>query len=58
MEENDFPDLKMTPMQQVMGHLVEMIEGLKQAGLSEKSAVRFAAYVFAEQSGGDAEPDA
>jgi hypothetical protein len=29
----------------------ELISGLKKAGLSENSAVRFAAIYFAEQSG-------
>lgn len=31
--------------------MAELIAGLKKAGLSEHSAVRFAAIYFAEQSG-------
>lgn len=34
-----------------MLHIVELISGLKKAGLSEDSAVRFAAIYFNEQSG-------
>lgn len=34
-----------------MLHISELISGLKKAGLSENSAVRFAAIYFAEQSG-------
>lgn len=40
----------MTPMDTVMLHMAELIEGLKKAGLSENSAVRFAAIYFNEQS--------
>lgn len=47
----------MTPMEQVTAQMAELIEGLKKAGLSEKAAVRFAAIVFAEQSGEDDEPE-
>lgn len=48
---DEFPDLKMTPMDEAMLHMSELISGLKKAGLSEHSAVRFAAIYFAEQSG-------
>jgi hypothetical protein len=41
----------MTPMDEAMLHMSELISGLKKAGLSEHSAVRFAAIYFAEQSG-------
>lgn len=41
----------MTPMETAMLHMSELISGLKKAGLSEHSAVRFAAIYFAEQSG-------
>ena len=34
-----------------MLHMVELISALKKAGLSEDSAVRFAAIYFNEQSG-------
>lgn len=34
-----------------MLHMSELISGLMKAGLSEHSAVRFAAIYFAEQSG-------
>lgn len=44
-------DLKMTPMEAAMLHMSELISGLMKAGLSEHSAVRFAAIYFAEQSG-------
>lgn len=48
---DEFPDLKMTPMEEAMLHMSELISGLKKAGLSEHSAVRFAAIYFAESSG-------
>lgn len=38
----------MTPMEVVLVSMVELIEGLKKAGLSEQSAVRFAAIYFNE----------
>ncbi len=41
----------MTPMDEAMFHISELITSLKKAGLSEHSAVRFAAIYFAEQSG-------
>lgn len=41
----------MTPMEEAMLHITELISGLKKAGLSEDSAVRFAAIYFNEQSG-------
>ena len=41
----------MTPMEEAMLHMAELIEALKKAGLSEHSAVRFAAIYFNEQSG-------
>lgn len=41
----------MTPMDEAMLHMSELINGLKKAGLSEHSAVRFAAIYFAESSG-------
>jgi hypothetical protein len=50
------PDLAMTPMDQAMAQMVEMVESLKRAGLSEPAAVRFAAIYFNEQSGG-VDPD-
>ena len=53
----EFPDLKMTPMDEAMLHISELIAGLKRAGLSEASAVRFAAIYFNEQSGSAEEPD-
>lgn len=40
----------MTPMDEAMLHITELISGLKKAGLSEESAVRFAAIYFNEQS--------
>ncbi|MFJ3699511.1 hypothetical protein ACIPW9_36205 [Streptomyces sp. NPDC090052] len=42
-------------MEIATAQMVELIEGLKKAGLSEKAAVRFAAIVFAEQSADDDE---
>jgi len=48
---DEFPDLKMTPMEEAMLHMAELIEALKKAGVSEDSAVRFAAIYFNEQSG-------
>lgn len=47
----------MTPMDEAMLHMSELISGLKRAGLSENSAVRFAAIYFAEQSGSTEDPD-
>jgi hypothetical protein len=41
----------MTPMEEAMLHVTELIAALKKAGLSESSAVRFAAIYFNEQSG-------
>ncbi|MCX4911818.1 hypothetical protein [Streptomyces sp. NBC_00878] len=40
-----------------MLHISELISGLKKAGLSEDSAVRFAAIYFNEQSGSADEAD-
>jgi hypothetical protein len=58
MQPEEFPDLKMTPMDEAMAHLAELIDGLKKAGLSEASAVRFAAIYFAEgASSVDDDPD-
>lgn len=49
----------MTPMMIAMSEIVEIIDGLKAAGLSEKAAIRFAAIAFAEQAGDeDDEPAA
>ncbi len=48
--QDEFPDLKLTPMDEAMLHMSELINGLKKAGLSENSAVRFAAIYFNEQS--------
>ena len=48
----------MTPMMIAMSEIVEIIEGLKAAGLGEKAAIRFAAIAFAEQAADDDEPDA
>ena len=53
----EFPDLKMTPMDEAMMHISELISSLMKAGLSENSAVRFAAIYFNEQSGSVSEPD-
>jgi hypothetical protein len=53
---NEFPEMKMTPMEEAMLHITELISGLKKAGLSEDSAVRFAAIWFNEQSGNE-DPD-
>jgi len=47
----------MTHMDEAMLHVAEMICGLKKAGLSESSAVRFAAIYFNEQSGNVDDPD-
>jgi hypothetical protein len=57
MQPDEFPDLKMTPMDQAMAHMAELIDGLKKAGLSEHSAVRFAAIYFAESSGSVSDDD-
>lgn len=54
---DEFPDLKMTHMEEAMLHMSELIDGLKKAGLSENAAVRFAAIYFAEQSGTIADDD-
>lgn len=40
----------MTPMQEAMLHMAELIAALQKAGLSENAAVRFAAIYFVEQS--------
>lgn len=45
---DEFPDLKMTPMDEAMAHMAELITSLQRAGLSENAAVRFAAIYFAE----------
>lgn len=56
--QDEFPDLKMTPMDEALLHMTELIQGLKKHGLSENSAVRFAAIYFNEQTGNVAdEPD-
>lgn len=47
----------MTPMDEAMLHMAELISGLKKAGLSENAAVRFAAIYFNEQSGSGDETD-
>lgn len=47
----------MTPMDEAMLHMAELIAGLKRAGLSEASAVRFAAIYFNEQSKNVDDPD-
>lgn len=47
----------MTHMDEAMLHMTELINGLKKAGLSEHSAVRFAAIYFAEQSGSISDDD-
>jgi len=47
----EFPDLTMTPMEEAMLHMAELIAALMKAGLSENAAVRFAAIYFNEQSG-------
>ncbi|MEJ8671885.1 hypothetical protein WKI71_36635 [Streptomyces sp. MS1.AVA.1] len=57
MEQDGMPDLSMTPMDQAMAQLAELIESLKRAGLSEQAAVRFAAIYFNEQSGNVDDPD-
>jgi hypothetical protein len=46
----------MTPMDQAMAHVAEIVESLQRAGLSEAAAVRFAAIYFVEQSG-NVDPD-
>ena len=45
---DEFPDLKMTPMDEAMAHMAELIASLQRHGLSENAAVRFAAIYFAE----------
>lgn len=57
MQPDEFPDLKMTPMDEAMLHVAELIFSLKKAGLSEDSAVRFAAIYFNEQSSSVDDPD-
>jgi hypothetical protein len=57
MEQDGMPDLTMTPMDEAMAHMAEVIESLKRAGLSENAAVRFAAIYFNEQSGNVDDPD-
>lgn len=57
MQPDEFPDLKMTPMDEAMLHMTELIGGLKKAGLSEDSAVRFAAIYFNEQSRNEPDDD-
>jgi hypothetical protein len=57
MESDEFPDLKMTPMEEAMLHMAELISALQRAGLSENAAVRFAAIYFNEQSGNVDDPD-
>jgi hypothetical protein len=47
----------MTPMEEAMLHMSELISGLMKAGLSENSAVRFAAIYFAESSGSEPDTD-
>lgn len=47
----------MTPMDEAMAHMTELISSLKRAGLSENSAVRFAAIYFAESSSSVDDPD-
>lgn len=47
----------MTPMDEAMLHISELIASLQKAGLSENAAVRFAAIYFNEQSGNADEPD-
>lgn len=54
---DEFPDLKMTPMEEAMLHITELIAALMKAGLRESSAVRFAAIYFNEQSGNADEAD-
>lgn len=51
------PDPTMTPMDEAMAQMAELIESLKRAGLAEAAAVRFAAIYFNEQSG-NGDPDA
>jgi hypothetical protein len=47
----------MTPMEEAMLHMAELIAALQKAGLSEIAAVRFAAIYFNEQSSSADEPD-
>lgn len=47
----------MTPMDEAMLHMTELINGLKKAGLGEDSAVRFAAIYFNEQSRNEPDDD-
>lgn len=47
----------MTHMEEAMLHVAELINGLMKAGLSENSAVRFAAIWFAESTGNVVDPD-
>ncbi len=54
---DEFPDLKMTPMDEAMAHMAELIASLQRAGLSENAAVRFAAIYFAENQKNVSEDD-
>ena len=54
---DEFPDLKMTPMDEAMAHMAELIASLQMAGLSENAAVRFAAIYFAENQKNVSEAD-
>ena len=47
----------MTHLDEAMLHMAEVIEGLKKAGLSEDSAVRFAAIYFNEMSHNESDDD-
>lgn len=47
----------MTPMEEAMLHISELIAALQKAGLSESAAVRFAAIYFNEQSGSVADDE-
>ncbi|MGW2384421.1 hypothetical protein [Streptomyces sp. NPDC001658] len=44
-------------MEIATAQLVELIEGLKKAGLSENAAIRFAAIVWSEQSNNNESDD-
>jgi hypothetical protein len=57
MHPDEFPDLKMTHMDEAMLHMAELIGGLQKAGLSEASAVRFAAIYFNEMSRNESDDD-
>lgn len=47
----------MTPMDEAMAHMAELITSLMKAGLSENAAVRFAAIYFAENQKNVADSD-